>query len=458
MKHRCATRQRQRQQQQSPGECFRCGEQHGAPDQPFCYLQPERGDLNSDNDDDDDDGDRWKKKKPNIRYVFYDIESSQTRKIRLNSGEQVRQHDPLLLVAYVLCVKCMDAGINFGQNGQQRAEGCACGVFGRRFRYADNLLQRENRRLLAFHSFDAGHRHQSPVDKFLDFLLRSGDRYSLTITIAHNGGKYDHYMLLERLFQRGIAPRVVTTGLKYYSIDVRDGRNRRVVMKDSLNFFSCPLKDLWKTFELGAEGVQQKPWFPYLFIQRRYLNRRFHRLPPRKYYGARWMKPEERSAFLQWHAENKHGQEFCLREKLIEYCQNDVHILALACIKFRAQLRHITTKVEPFLSASTIARLTLNIFRAEFLRPHSIANLPEGGINVRGRQSHEALKFFRVLEELTGLQIRTAEYAMGEQRTPPDPRTGAQYLLDGWLQLANGQQLALEFYGCWAHGMRCKIN
>ena len=123
--------------------------------------------------------------------------------------------------------------------------------------------------------------------------------------------------------------------------------------------------------------------------------------------------------------------------------------------KFREQLRHISTKLEPFVSSSTIARLTLNIFRAEFLKPHTIANLPEGGINVRGRQSHAALKFFRVIERLTGRQIRTAEYALGEKRTPPDPRTSAQYSLDGWIQSVNGDQLAIEFYGCWAHG---KIN
>lgn len=433
-------------------ECSRCELVHDRR-HPYCYIQPVAPAAPTDDEDDDVDdpvrGKKKKKKRRQVRYVFYDIEASQRARLQLKSGEVVRRHEPILLVCAVLCAPCMDAGHTIDSPDRRPPSGkCLCGVFGPRFRYRQHQVDDGVRRKLAFHSFDRP--TGNPVDDFLDFLLLTGPRCTTTVVLAHNGGKYDHHMLMERLFHRGITPRVVANGLKLYTVDVRADR-RHIVLKDSLNFFSSPLADLHKTFDLGREGVAHKPYFPYLYIQRRYLNRPLKRLPPRRYYGARYMKPAKRAAFLTWY--DGHKQEpFLLRDQLLLYCSNDVDILAYASVKFRAYLRSITTRIDPFLASSTIAGLSMKVFQAEFLRPNTVCNLPEGGINRRGRQSYSALRFFRTVEELLGWQIRTAEYSIGELPTPPDPQTGAVYRLDGWIRQDDGRELALEFYGCWAHG------
>ena len=244
----------------------------------------------------------------------------------------------------------------------------------------------------------------------------------------------------------GKKPKVVTTGLKLYSVEIAGQHERRIIIKDSLNFFTSRLAELPETFGLT---VDPKPFFPYLFIKRRNLKVTLPHLPPKKFYGYKWFKESDRKEFLAWYDANV-STSFNLREQLILYCANDVRILTLACVRFREQLRAITTRVDPFVSASTIARLTMNIFRTEFLAPNCIINLPEGGINHRGKQSYAALRFFRTLEYMFGWTIQTAEE--GEHRAPPDPVTGAQYLIDGWTRLPDGQMLAIEFYGCWVHG------
>jgi len=383
------------------------------------------------------------------RYIFYDIETTQCTPLALNNGEVVRQHRPILLIAEILCNKCMDAGISVDDNDHKAAK-CVCGVFGRKFRHQRYCVDEVKRRL-AFHNFDDDE-DTNPAGEFLDFLINNGCRKTKTFVISHNGGKFDHYFMMELLFKRGVAPKVIAKGLKFYSIEINGRHKRKIIFKDSLNFFSCKLSDLHKTFDLGREGVPVKPHFPYLFIKWENLERQLTELPGLEFYAPDQMKPEDRAKLIQWHAQNRH-QPFKLRDALIEYCTNDVTILTRACVNFREQLRTITRRLEPFQSASTIAKLTLNLFRAEFLKWKMIVNLPEGGINLRGRQSHAALMFFRTLERLFGWQIRTAEYTEGEVIAPEDPRSGSRYRLDGYVELENGERpLAIEFYGCFYHG------
>lgn len=152
--------------------CRRCGIVHTEAD-PYCYIQPL-----------DDDGianhDR-------TRYVFYDIETTQSKRV----GKSVHQHRPILLVAEVLCVPCIDSQIDVDSTDPandhrlQRARKCCCGVFGRRFRFSANSLNGNPRRLV-FHDFDDNVRTNC-VDAFLNFLLNSGCRKTQTLVMAHNG-------------------------------------------------------------------------------------------------------------------------------------------------------------------------------------------------------------------------------------------------------------------------------
>jgi hypothetical protein len=75
-------------------------------------------------------------------------------------------------------------------------------------------------------------------------------------------------------------------------------------------------------------------------------------LPPRRFYGAEQKSPAERRKFLEWYAANRR-QPFHLRTQLPAYCDRDVEILRLSCIKFR-QILIDETDLDPFKVASTI--------------------------------------------------------------------------------------------------------
>jgi hypothetical protein len=245
--------------------------------------------------------------------------------------------------------------------------------------------------------------------------------------------------------------------------------------KDSLKFFAAPLASLTKTY--GLENVANKPFFPHYLIRHEHLEGDSGLvldggLPDPAYYGADHMKDLEKRAFMDFWEANR-LRVFDLRKEIIDYCLNvrtldylvvinilhhfqDVVILRSACIRFREELKAVTRRVEPFLDCATIASLTLRVYRAEFLQPNLLMNLPETGLNQRHRQSFAALKFFRVLEHVLGLPIRTAEWSIGEARVGLD--TG--HRIDGLIQLPPSlpcdggapRKLALEFNGCFYHG------
>lgn len=122
--------------------------------------------------------------------------------------------------------------------------------------------------------------------------------------------------------------------------------------------------------------------------------------------------------------------------------------LRVACVRFRALVRKICPQIEPFECASTIAKLALNIWRHQFLPPNSIVNFPEEGINTRTQQSQEALRFFKVLEKITGWSIRTASWSIGEWA---DPEYG--FRIDGVVTDGCARKTCIEFNGCYFHGV-----
>lgn len=271
--------------------------------------------------------------------------------------------------------------------------------------------------------------------------------------------------MLERLHERACTPQLIMTGLKIYTIKLDGQHQRTLIFKDTLNYFASSLASLYSTFELQQEpGVENKPFFPYMFIKTQNLNRVLLHLPPKHCYCPSAMKSKERAAFEHWYAEHR-NERFVLREQLVAYCRNDVALLRAACIKFREQLRAVTTRVEPFIHASTLAKLTMDVFRAEFLRPNMLVNLPEQGINSRGQQSYVALRFFRLFERLfPGLQVRTAEWTIGEEfAASGDANVG--YRIDGVVKFPTRipiahsiRRLALEFNGCYYHGKQIFFN
>jgi hypothetical protein len=168
-----------------------------------------------------------RKKGQNTRFVYFDIESTQDKIIEINGVPvcfldlqvniyilyihfQCYKHIANLLVAEIICAKCIDVGVEPGHDYEKQASHCCCGVFGPKFRYMEHLVEKSNRRLLQFNDFDGT--ENGTVDQFLDFLLNSGPRGTITYAISHNGGKFDIHILLERIYARQIIPTLVMTG------------------------------------------------------------------------------------------------------------------------------------------------------------------------------------------------------------------------------------------------------
>ena len=59
---------------------------------------------------------------------------------------------------------------------------------------------------------DGGIDTNAAIDAFLDFLLNSGSRETKTYCFSHNGGKFDMHVILERMYAKGLAPKLTMTG------------------------------------------------------------------------------------------------------------------------------------------------------------------------------------------------------------------------------------------------------
>ncbi|KAL3091471.1 hypothetical protein niasHS_004876 [Heterodera schachtii] len=464
-----STHQCPRDQPADDGICQRCNGPHTV-DEP-CYIQPiDDGSVqqralialdNDDSDDDDDDDDDLP-----LRLCFFDAETSQDTPLQLNN-RTVQKHVPLLIVAEVICERCLQAGITVNDGLGRRAPGCVCMtgmVRGQLFRQwssppfanapGDNSASPVgapafNQRRFFFHSFDND--GSDPVDQFLDFLLHHGPKKAHTVCIAHNGGKYDFHLVLEALHRRNRPPKhLCTTGLKIYSMSLSGRHQRRITFKDSINYFFCALDALVKSFDVPDHLATLKPFFPYLYIRRQHLSQRLINLPAQEFYAPDTMKAEKRAQFLRWHADNN-GNGFQLREQLIMYCVNDVAILRESVIRFRQLIADNTQGLDPFLHASTAAGLALATFRRCFLPANRLVHSPEGGY-LRGRRaSAESQRYIRFFElEHPEAQVQCASWSVGEAHIED-----SGYRVDGlWRRDGALRPLAIEWLGCYYHGCR----
>lgn len=275
-----------------------------------------------------------------LRYIFFDCECSQDETLEEQRQQRHQQqrykHVPLLLCALIICEACIDAGYDVGLNSEavdpeHTSPRCCCGNVQRQ-RWEGSrrwIVPSSGGRRLRFHSFDDA--SVSPVAEFLSFLLDHGPVNTDTIVLSHNGGRYDIHLILEELHKRTQKPKIIMTGMKIYGLKISGNNGRRIVFKDTLNYFLTKLAVLPKTFGLK---VQAKPFFPYLFVRRPNLDLNLPYLPPSSDYQPEWMSEAERSNFVRWYNSERHTP-FHLRTALESYCDNDVTILAAASLAFR---------------------------------------------------------------------------------------------------------------------------
>ena len=258
-----------------------------------------------------------------------------------------------------------------------------------------------------------------------------------------------HFVLERAQLRPELKPSPRLIGLKMYTLELQGAKYRRIIFKDTFHYLMCGLSTLPKTFGLS---VQDKGFFPHLFTTRQNLDVQLTHMPERRFYQPEYMKVAERKKFEDWYAQqeaidqqlNNSTVRFHLRQKLLEYCSNDVRIVTEAALRFREVFME-KTGLDVFVAASTYAGLAMNTFRALFLRPDTMTQTPEGGARRGYNASVVATKYLRLYERLHPElgPIQSVEWAIGEKKHPDD----SHKRIDGYVDRQGDRPLAIEFLG-----------
>lgn len=262
-----------------------------------------------------------------------------------------------------------------------------------------------------------------------------------------------------------------------FFFQVESSLNMEVI--DSLNFFPMALAKLPKTF--GLEGAK-KGDFPHFFN----IATNYGYVGPYPHiscYGMDIKSTEDRKTFMAWY-DTKKDEVFDFEKELLDYCRNDVRILAESCLKFRQLLLDIGG-IDPFNYIS-IASTCMAVFKNNFLeeeyevvtleehksaerekRPahpiiisvkgalpmetqskkflrSKLGIVPATGYTVRNNYSHQSILWLEwLVHQNPGLTIQHALNG-GEFKIPH-----TNYRVDGYNRES---KTVYEFLGCLWHG------
>ena len=274
------------------------------------------------------------------------------------------------------------------------------------------------------------------VKKFCEWLLTK--EHQDCIVVAHNFQGYDGYFIQNYLNKNAIKYEVILRGAKILSMTIPMFNIKFV---DSLNFIPMSLAKFPKTF---GETELCKGYFPHLFNKEEnqdYVGP----IPCQADYGANFMKPEAREAFLAWHKEQVESNYlFDFQKEIIKYCRSDVDILRKCCMSFREMLRE-KTDIDPFEKCLTIASYCHEVYRTNYLKKDTIAVFQHDR-QLKTKQSNMAVKWLSYEMVRNGIHIQHVRNG-GEKRV-------GRYSLDGYCE---EYHTAYEFQGCFWHGKWCNV-
>ena len=153
-----------------------------------------------------------------------------------------------------------------------------------------------------------------------------------------------HLLLGELIKHFGIEPKITRTGNKLYEVLIRKQRMRfpHISFRDSYNWTMLKLEQLPKALALEIDEGG-KSFFPHGWNFNKNMDVRLKGLPDKQYYYTNSMAKERRKMFEKWYEENK-NETFCLREQIVDYCEQDVRILAHALVKLQRLFFALATK------------------------------------------------------------------------------------------------------------------
>lgn len=159
------------------------------------------------------------------------------------------------------------------------------------------------------------------LEKFVDWAYtRNGD----SIFFAHNSSGYDSRLLFDMLMKKYGQDRLgaIPRGAKFLQIKI----GKKLYFRDSMCHFPGPLKNLGKTLQLPN---MQKGDFPHLFNTIENYDYEGP-LPEKKYFDLSFTAKTEKDyqEFCKWHDERSSQGPWNFQKELLQYCEQDVLILA----------------------------------------------------------------------------------------------------------------------------------
>ena len=256
-----------------------------------------------------------------------------------------------------------------------------------------------------------------------------------SVWVAHNGGRFDIFLMCELLVERKIVPKVIMNGSKIMCMELED-RNLKVV--DSYLFLSMHLSKFPEA--LGIKDIT-KGFHPYLFTDLTYVGPMI---------GLEYIEPPPEGSkmhakFDEWYT-SQINKTYVFRDEIHYYCQLDVDILRQGCIIFAHLMRNVTG-VLPFYDKTchTVAGLALKIYRTNFLIQETIGQIPASGYGGNVNQSAIALRWLQEIEKdlyENGLELISKFSIEDEQRV-------MGHFVDGFCPETNA---VYQFHGCFYHG------
>ena len=284
---------------------------------------------------------------PKTKFIFFDLETRQ----------EDDRHMVNLCVAKIVCAHCIESPDDATCDvcGTRCSECHKKTKFGKEYARAPCIGC--GKRTLFFSG-------KSALINFYKWLFIA-DHKGYTV-LAHNLKGFDGVFLFDRLLDGGYDMNFIITGSKFMKINVKSNLNMTVI--DSCNFLPMRLKEFSKTFGLDV----LKGHFPFLFntlSNQDYIGP----VPDLKYFNPNGLFTKERAELIDWHQEKiDEGYEYNFQLEMAHYCEDDVRLLKMGCLKFREMMLEKTNgTIDPF-NQITLAATCMSVFRTIFLKEYFV--------------------------------------------------------------------------------------
>lgn len=276
----------------------------------------------------------------------------------------------------------------------------------------------------------------------MQYLGELNDKFTRIIVMAHNAQRYDSHFILQYMYSNNSSWRLYEESLIINGTKIMRIQTGRYSFIDSLNFFNVSLAKLPAMFSIE----KSKGYYPHGFNTPENLNY-VGKLPDIKFFWPNNLKTKDRADLMGWHAsELSKNVIFNNKVELLKYCREDVNILRIACLRFRALLFNLT-EVEPFYQ-TTLAGTAMAVFTTKFMSEKQISIIPRNGYRFSDNQSMKAVKWLEYEAHIRKIKIHSA--ANGRE-----VRIADNILVDGFCS----PNIVFSFLGCyWHQCIKCFPN